>query len=69
VSDILCLELKDFSESLFTGEPLIKELLSFLEGEGNYILASYFSKVMNSLLKRMHKPGVKYNEEFCQWLL
>jgi hypothetical protein len=72
VSDVLCVEAKNFGDYLFVGEdqrpPLLPKLLSFLASASNYVLAAYFAKIAVSLIKRHHNVQGKHNETLCRWL-
>jgi hypothetical protein len=50
-------------------QPLLPQLLSFLDGPPHYHLACYFGRVMTAITKRVSSVSHKYNGVFAEWVL
>ena len=66
--EILSCECQIINDLLFFGsgenQPLLPELLSFLDQPQHYHLASYFSRVLCAITKRVSSSNHKYNAYF-----
>lgn len=70
--EILSCECQLINELLFQGAdnqgPLLSELLSFLDNPQHYHLASYFSRVICAITKRVSSANHKFNPYFSNWI-
>jgi hypothetical protein len=71
--EILSCECQTINELLFLGSstdspPLLPELLSFLDQPQHYQLASYFSRVICAITKRVSSASHKFNPFFSDWI-
>lgn len=66
------METPNINEYLFAPEeerePLFEYLFRFTEGEDDYTLVGYFSKVMIAIIKRHFSFESRYNQPLCEYL-
>lgn len=68
--EIMSCECQAINELLFQTHsdhpPLLLKLLSFLDSPEHYHLASYFSRVICAVTKRVSSPSHKFNAYFAE---